>query len=68
MPQDMAASALLYTREQAAALTQVSLPTIDKWIRYDELPIIRVGRYYRIPADKFKAWLDQKTSTYEGET
>lgn len=51
---------LVYTRQEAANLAQVSLPTLDKWIRNNDLPVIRIGRQYRIPAERFKKWLNEQ--------
>ncbi len=51
---------LVYTREQAAALAQVSLPTLDAWIHRFNLPVIRISRYYRIPAKLFEQWLEDQ--------
>lgn len=53
-------NALVYTRKEAAELVKVSLPTIDHWIRFDGLPVIRIGRQYRIPARLFAEWLDKR--------
>lgn len=53
-------SPLVYTRQEAADLAHVSLPTLDKWIRFNGLPVIRVGRFYRIPAERFRQWLDDQ--------
>ncbi len=60
--------ALVYTRKEAAELAKVSIPTIDRWIRFGGLPVIRVGRMYRIPARLFAEWLDKQAQTEAGGT
>ena len=55
--------ALVYTRKEAAALAKVSVPIIDRWIRFGGLPVIRIGRMYRIPARLFAEWLDKQSQT-----
>ena len=55
---------LVYTRQEAAELAQVSLPTLDKWIRNNDLPVIRIGRQYRIPAERFKDWLNEQVGKF----
>ena len=39
---------LLFNRETAAKSLHVSLPTLDRLIRRQELPVIRIGRSVRI--------------------
>lgn len=55
---------LVYTRKEAANLAQVSLPTLDRWIRNNDLPVIRVGRQYRIPAERFRRWLNEQVGNW----
>jgi excisionase family DNA binding protein len=53
---------LILSREEAARVMGVSLPTIDKWIRDDGTAFVEEfggnGRPYRINAEKLKAWRD----------
>lgn len=59
--------ALVYTRKEAAELAKVSVPIIDRWIRFGGLPVIRIGRMYRIPARLFAEWLDRQAKAEAGE-
>jgi len=56
----------MYTRKEAAALAKVSLPQLDQWIRSEGLPVFRVGRNYRIPADEYHAWLRKHVASGRG--
>jgi excisionase family DNA binding protein len=51
---------LFLTREEAAELHKVSLPTIDRWIKSGGDAFVAEhggnGRAYRIDAEKLKAW------------
>ena len=47
-----------FKRKGAAEFAGVSLPTLDKWIRKEGFPYIKVGNRYIIPSDRFKEWLE----------
>ena len=44
-----------YTRQQAAEIAQISLPTLHQLINEGRIIPTKVGRATRIPADKFDA-------------
>lgn len=48
---------LLLTREQAAAVAQVSEDRIDDWSHRPGFPVIRDGQLVRIHAAELDAWL-----------
>lgn len=63
------AEAILLTRDEAAALHRVSLPTIDRWIRAggDQCVIEwgSNGRPYQIDPEKLKAWRECRAAEAE---
>lgn len=56
-PRQPTAVAILLTREQAADVCQISLPTFDEWSRRAGFPVIRVGRTVRFPRVQLEEWL-----------
>lgn len=49
-----------FRRDEAAKYAGVSLPILDKWIRTEGFPVIKVGNRYRIPKKKFEEWLEKQ--------
>ncbi|MFH1485372.1 MAG: helix-turn-helix domain-containing protein [Chloroflexota bacterium] len=45
---------------QVARILQVSGPTVYGMVRAGEMPTIRVGRQYRIPARSFERWVKNR--------
>lgn len=50
------------TLDQAAERAQVSKRTVERWMRDDGCPYIKLpgGHLVRIPVERFDAWLDQE--------
>ena len=61
----MGDTVLTCTREQAAKMAQVSLPTMDTWLNRADFPAFKAGRRWIIPVDKYKAWLEAKADERE---
>lgn len=51
---------LAYKPAMAAAVANVSRPTLYRWMRMDGFPVARIGGCTRIPAQAFKEWLEQQ--------
>jgi len=51
---------LLLTREQAAALCQVSDTKFDEWTREDGFPILRGPHFVRIHRTELDKWLARR--------
>lgn len=52
---------ILLNLTQAAKQLSVSMPTIRKWIREEELPVLRVGGCVRIPKKQLEEWVSERT-------
>lgn len=65
MQNNVALTALTYTREEAAQVAKVSLPTLDAWLSRADFPAFKAGRRWIIPVDKYKAWLETKAAARE---
>lgn len=48
-----------YTVEQLAKYTNLSVPTIRRYIRYEGLPHFRINRRILINPDEFDQWMEQ---------
>lgn len=47
-----------YTVEQIMELMQISKNSAYNLIHTDGFPVIKIGNIYRIPVDRFHAWLN----------
>ena len=54
---------LTYTRKEAAAVSNVSLPTIDNWLHMPGFPSFRVGTKWLIPCRELVEWLGEQANT-----
>ena len=50
----------LLTPEEVAEHLKVEVTTVWRWCRTKEIPAIKVGKYWRIPEDEFKKYLQNK--------
>ena len=48
-------------REAAQQLGGVSTRTVSRMIERGELPVVRVGRLLRVPADAVRSWVTENT-------
>ncbi len=53
----------LLTLSQAASLLKVSQRTLHRMIKKGEIPVIRVGRQWRILESRFEDWLQKEASS-----
>ncbi len=53
-----------FTRKEAAGACNISLPTLDAYLRRQDRPMphIRVGRKIIIPADGLREWLAEEAA------
>ena len=60
---------LAYMRIEAADALQVSLPTLDAWIRRAEnpLPSIRAGKKILIPVEGLSVWVREEAARCSGK-
>ena len=49
-----------YTVEQLAKYSNLSVPTIRRYIRYEGLPHFRINRRILINLDEFDQWMEQR--------
>lgn len=49
----------LMTRQEAAELLRVSLPTLDRLLRQNKLPVIRIGKSVRFRKSSLQAMIDK---------
>lgn len=48
------------TPEEVSELLQVSVFTVRRWIKQDELPAYKLGRLWRIKRSDLNQWLSQQ--------
>ena len=46
------------SRNDVADFMGTSLVTVDKWIRSEGFPYIKIGSHYRILTEKFLEWVE----------
>ena len=51
-----------YTVEQLAKYSNLSVPTIRRYIRHEDLPHFRINRRILINLDEFDQWMEQRRS------
>lgn len=56
----------LLTTGEVADQLKLSVFTVRRWIKQDELPAYRVGRAWRISAEELSAWLDKRQKRRKG--
>ena len=49
-----------YTVEQLAKYSNLSVPTIRRYMRYEKLPYFKVNRRILIKIDEFDHWMEQR--------
>lgn len=58
-----------FTPQEVSDLLQVSVQTVRRWIREEELPAYKVGRrMWRISASDLNGWLSRQRSTTVAES
>ena len=58
----------LLTLDEAAALLQVSKPTLQRMIKINELPAFKVGGQWRLREAQLRQWVEHRESSgTEGE-
>lgn len=50
---------VVYTPNDVAKLLQTRISTVYDLIERGELPAIRIGRNYKIPIERFDAWMEE---------
>lgn len=50
----------LLTPEEVADHLKVSVFTVRRWIKQDDLPAYRIGRAWRISEDALEVWLEKR--------
>lgn len=57
---------LAYSPSELAAAMDVSRPTVYRWMRLPDFPVVHLGGLSRIPADAFKLWLNNQVEVKKG--
>jgi len=58
---------MIYTRQEAAEQLQVSLSTLDKFLKSGKIKAFRVGRQIRITEQALKDFLDDHILKFDGK-
>lgn len=52
---------LLFRFSEAAEILGVGLSTVNQLVARGEIPVVRIGRAVRIPAEPLREWTKQRT-------
>ena len=55
----------LYTPEQVAEMLAVKESTVRHWMRSGKMPGIKIGKFWRIPEDALREYLERKAGEIE---
>ena len=58
---------MIYTRQEAAEQLQVSLSTLDKFLKSGKIKAFRVGRQIRITEQALQDFLDDHILKFDGK-
>jgi len=50
----------LWTAEEVASYLQISEGTVNQWVKFGKIPVVKVGRLNRFRPSEIKAWLDEQ--------
>lgn len=55
----------LYTPEEVAEILAVKESTVRHWMRNGTMPGIKIGKFWRIPEDALRQYLEKKAGEIE---